>query len=81
MERLWSLSVTGHNGRKESRWPRLARAARGSASHHPAWLAGSSVGCHVTHTHTHSALETELPEDPIPSLAEMMGGWGIPVGS
>ena len=58
----------------------MARAARGSASHHPAWLAGSSVGCHVTHTHTHPALEPELPEDPIPSLAEMMGGWGGPCG-
>lgn len=67
-------ALRGYNGRKESRWPRLVRAPRGSASHHPAWLAGSSVGCRVSHTHTPNS--SELPEDPIPSLAEMMVGGG-----
>lgn len=55
----------------------MAQAGQGSEGLclPPPCLAGwSSVGCRVSHTHTPNS--SELPEDPIPSLAEMMVGGG-----
>lgn len=42
----------------------------------PPCLAGWAFCGLPCHTHTYPALEPELPEDPIPSLAEMMVGGG-----
>lgn len=58
-------------------WPGLRGALPPTTL--PGWL--GLLWAAVSHTRTHPTLKPELPEDPIPSLAEMMVGGGGSLGA